>query len=96
MGLGHVPSLPEKVNSRIGSESIFPVEFSLVKGEHGGPKGMTKMAVGATTKYGYVGPSDRINQTVDQIRDVCRELKNSESLKWSKFEVYLARRIISE
>jgi hypothetical protein len=96
MGLGRAPNLPQKVNDKMAGEFIMPYDFSLVKGEHEGPKGMTKVAVGATTKYRYVGASEKLKETVDQIRDVCHELRNSESLKWSKFEVYLARRVVSE
>jgi hypothetical protein len=93
MGLGRAPNLPGRVNAKMGGEFIFPYEFSLVKGEHGGPKGMTKVAVGATVKYRYIGTSQKLNEVVKAIYETCNELKNSESLKWSKYEVYVARRL---
>jgi len=96
MGLGRAPSLPQKVNDKMAGEFIIPYEFSLVKGEHEGPKGMTKVAVGATTKYRYIGASDKLDQVTRAIYNVCNELKDSESLKWSTFEVYLARRVLVE
>ena len=96
MGLGRAPSLPQKVNVEMGGEFIIPYNFSLVKGEHEGPKGMTKLAVGATIKYRYIGASQKLDEVIRAIHNACNGLKNSESLKWSKFEIYLARRVSFE